>query len=311
MTMLFSQLSRYSLTYTARLLLHLMPFVSIFSFASAFKRARDACRDAWQELSVKEREDYWWLWCAVREGREVDVGQAFEEERLVVLRYLHAEGRLAAENVGRRRVYGLCLKGNIIIVQWLHSVLPAAIDKQWALHGACGGGHIELARWLHSELGLTAVDARSVDNCALGYACSGGHLEVAQWLHATFGLGAADARADGNYALRWACRNGHLEVVKWLHTTFNLNAEDARDVDCYALEWSFCHGHLDVMRYLHSSFGLNQQDFECWRQPWLISYAWRDNHRDAVFWVCKTFNITPNDDELPADLNELLRQNEQ
>ena len=138
MTMLFSQLSRYSLTYTARLLLHLMPFVSIFSFASAFKRARDAFRDAWQELSVEEREDYWWLWCAVQEAREVDVGQAFDEERLVVLRYLHAERRLAVETVGWRRVHGLCLKGNVLIMEWLHSVLPAAIDKQKALLDCCG-----------------------------------------------------------------------------------------------------------------------------------------------------------------------------
>ena len=87
----FTQLSRLSLTYVARLLATRVPFVSFFAFASAFVRARAACRDAWCELDAKERDDLCFLWGELRAERPLQVREAVDSGRLVVLRYLHSE----------------------------------------------------------------------------------------------------------------------------------------------------------------------------------------------------------------------------
>jgi len=110
------------------------------------------------------------------------------------------------------------------------------------------------AQWVVGQFGLTAEDARSVDNYALRWSCVYGHLQITQWFVEYFGLTTEDARSINNDALQWSCKNGHLHVAQWLVEYFGLTAKDARSDNNLALQWSYRDKHYEVTRWLMSFF---------------------------------------------------------
>lgn len=88
------------------------------------------------------------------------------------------------------------------------------------LRWACKKGPLAVARWLAACFDLTAHDARTFGNEALGGALDRGHLSLAVWLVGHFGLTAADA---------WSYNNTPLPLVRWQVARFGLKNADARE----------------------------------------------------------------------------------
>jgi hypothetical protein len=163
-----------------------------------------------------------------------------------------------------------------------------------ALLSSCETGRLELAQFLAAMFGLTAEDARRLDNCALRMCCANGHLAVAQWLVSTFGLTAKDARWEDSDTLRMCCANGHLAVAQWLVSTFGLTAEDARSLDNYALRISCKNGHLAVAQWLVSTFGLTAADAR-WEDSDALRISCENGHLAVAQWLVSTFGLTAED----------------
>lgn len=142
------------------------------------------------------------------------------------------------------------LLSDVSAVAWISARHKVLEHFRWA----CAGGKLRLAQYFWATIGVTAQEARSINNYALHRSCQHGHLHVARWLHVTFGLTPEDAKEDKNAAIRWACGDGQLEAAKWLCATFSLTQGDVTACNNYGLRTACNEGHLHIVQWLFATF---------------------------------------------------------
>lgn len=103
---------------------------------------------------------------------------ACENEHLEIIKWLLTFDNNRIKNINFAFQI-ICYKGNLIIIQWFHSIYNNVINYKLPFKILCKNGHFEIIKWL---LSVENINISEVNGEALYLAYENGHLNIVKYL---------------------------------------------------------------------------------------------------------------------------------